>query len=216
MSINRGPFNALVDDDGTNTVGSIWNKAAIKDVILDPVDAALAASGGVTLPINLNTDVTGTLQAANTPAYTGGDVTSAAGSLNLTIGAGKITTPMLASTLSVPAKAITISPALLTDGATVTIDVTNRNAYYQLTAAGDRTLAAPSGTMADGQRLIIRHTAGGGAARTLALTTGAGGFRFGSDIPALTQTASGKTDYIGAIFCFADNRWDIVAYSKGY
>lgn len=43
MAINRGPWNALVDDDGSNLVGSVWNKAAIKDVILDPADAALAA-----------------------------------------------------------------------------------------------------------------------------------------------------------------------------
>ncbi len=43
MAINRAPFNALVDDDGSNLVGSVWNKAAIKDVILDPVDAALPA-----------------------------------------------------------------------------------------------------------------------------------------------------------------------------
>ena len=42
MPINRTPFNALVDDDGTNTVGSIWNKAAIAGVILDPADAAYA------------------------------------------------------------------------------------------------------------------------------------------------------------------------------
>jgi len=43
MAINRAPFNALVDDDGSNSVGSIWNKNQIKTVILDPVDAALVA-----------------------------------------------------------------------------------------------------------------------------------------------------------------------------
>jgi len=42
MAINRGPWNALVDDDGSNLVGSVWNKAAIKDVLLDPMDAAIA------------------------------------------------------------------------------------------------------------------------------------------------------------------------------
>ena len=41
MAIDRGPWNALVDDDGSNLVGSIWNKAAIKTVLLDPIDAAL-------------------------------------------------------------------------------------------------------------------------------------------------------------------------------
>lgn len=41
MAIDRGPWNALVDDDGSNLVGSVWNKAAIQTVILDPTDAAL-------------------------------------------------------------------------------------------------------------------------------------------------------------------------------
>jgi hypothetical protein len=38
MGIDRGPWNALVDDDGSNLVGTIWNKDKIKTVILDPVD----------------------------------------------------------------------------------------------------------------------------------------------------------------------------------
>ncbi len=41
MPIDRGPFNLLQDDDGSNLVGSVWNKAAIKTVILDPADAAI-------------------------------------------------------------------------------------------------------------------------------------------------------------------------------
>jgi len=39
MAINRAPWTALVDDDGSNLVGSVWNKAAIKTVLLDPIDA---------------------------------------------------------------------------------------------------------------------------------------------------------------------------------
>lgn len=39
MPIDRGPWNTLIDDDGSNTVGSLWNKAAIKTVLLDPIDA---------------------------------------------------------------------------------------------------------------------------------------------------------------------------------
>jgi hypothetical protein len=41
MPINRGPYNALVDDDGSNTVGTNWSKDDVKDVLLDPIDAAL-------------------------------------------------------------------------------------------------------------------------------------------------------------------------------
>lgn len=50
-AINRAPFNALVDDDGSGTKGSPWNKSAIQSVILDPVDAALAAAAGPLAPI---------------------------------------------------------------------------------------------------------------------------------------------------------------------
>jgi hypothetical protein len=43
MAINRGPFNTLVDDDGSNLVGSVWNKAAIQTTLLDPIDALVGA-----------------------------------------------------------------------------------------------------------------------------------------------------------------------------
>jgi hypothetical protein len=42
MAIDRGPWNALVDDDGSNLIGTIWNKTAIKNVLLDPIDAMAA------------------------------------------------------------------------------------------------------------------------------------------------------------------------------
>ena len=50
MAIDRGPWNALVDDDGSNLIGSLWNKAAIKTVILDPADAAFAPITGTWTP----------------------------------------------------------------------------------------------------------------------------------------------------------------------
>jgi len=42
MALDRTWFNALVDDDGSNTVGTVWNKAQIA-ALLDSVDAALIA-----------------------------------------------------------------------------------------------------------------------------------------------------------------------------
>lgn len=101
----------------------------------------------------------------------------------------------------------------LADGATPALDASLGN-VFTLSAAGNRTIAIPSNPTA-GQKIIIRHLASG-AARTLALNTGAGGFRFGTDIAALTQTDSGKIDYIGAIYNSTDSKWDVVAYSKGY
>jgi hypothetical protein len=46
-TINRAPWTALVDDSGQNLDGSIWNKAAIKTVLLDPIDASLLTSPAV-------------------------------------------------------------------------------------------------------------------------------------------------------------------------
>ncbi len=43
--INRGPFNALIDDDGSNTAGTVWNKYVIQTVFLDPIDALPGVSG---------------------------------------------------------------------------------------------------------------------------------------------------------------------------
>jgi len=40
MALDRTWYNTLVDDDGSNTVGTIWNKAAV-DSLMDAVDAAI-------------------------------------------------------------------------------------------------------------------------------------------------------------------------------
>jgi hypothetical protein len=41
MPINRAPFNGLIDDDGSGTKGTVWNKSQIASVLLDPIDALL-------------------------------------------------------------------------------------------------------------------------------------------------------------------------------
>lgn len=42
MAIDRTQYNLLQDDDGSNTVGTLWTKNIVKTVLLDPVDAAIA------------------------------------------------------------------------------------------------------------------------------------------------------------------------------
>jgi hypothetical protein len=100
----------------------------------------------------------------------------------------------------------------LTDGATPALNA-SLGSIFDLVAAGNRTIAVPTNPTS-GKKIIIRHTASG-AARTLALNTGAGGFRYGTDITGLTETGSGLTDYIGAIYNATDSYWDVVAYTKG-
>ena len=101
----------------------------------------------------------------------------------------------------------------LSDGATPALDA-SLGKIFTLSAGGNRTIAVPSNPVLR-QSIIICHYASGGA-RTLALNTGAGGFRFGTDVTALTETASGKTDYIGCIWNATDSKWDVVAYIKGF
>ena len=48
MAINRAPFNALVDDDGSGSIGTIWNKNQINTVLLNPIDRMTQA--GFVLP----------------------------------------------------------------------------------------------------------------------------------------------------------------------
>lgn len=45
MAIDRTAFNALADDNGSGN-GTIWDKAHIASVLLDPIDTALAAGSG--------------------------------------------------------------------------------------------------------------------------------------------------------------------------
>lgn len=133
---------------------------------------------------------------------------------------GSAITSLAASNLSsgnVPAarntKTLITTPVDLTDGATPALDA-SLGKVFELIAAGNRTIAVPTNPTA-GQAIIIKHKASG-ADRTLSLNAGAGGFRFGTDITALTATTSGKWDYIGCIYNDDDSKWDVVAYVKGY
>lgn len=102
----------------------------------------------------------------------------------------------------------------LSDASTIATDASlGRN--FSASSATDRTLGAPTNPV-NGQKCIWRWTNTDGSSHTLTLTTGAGGFRFGTDITALTATAAGKADYIGAVYVTADDRWDVVSYVKGY
>lgn len=106
-----------------------------------------------------------------------------------------------------------LSVVTLTDGATPDLDA-SLGSTFLLDAGGNRTIAIPSNPV-DGKKITIIHYASG-AARTLSLNSGTGGFAFGSDVTALTQTESGKRDAIGCIYSEALTKWIVVAVVKGY
>lgn len=200
---------------GTNTtqIATTAFVAAATAAFGDVVGPGSAVNNGIALfdgttgkLIKDSTTLLSALATLASPTFTG---TPAAP----TAAAGTNTT-QIATTAFVIAERLAARVVALVDGATVAIDVAARADRYKLTAGGDRTLSAPTNPT-DGQNIVIEHNASG-ANRTLTLDTGAGGFRFGTDITGLTVTTSGKSDYIGAKYSGAASKWDVIAYVKGY
>lgn len=84
---------------------------------------------------------------------------------------------------------------------------------YEITALGAAaTLAVPSGTPVDGQKLVLRIK-DNATARGLTWTITSGGYRIvGTTLP--TTTVISKTIYIGCIYNGADTFWDVVGVAS--
>jgi len=104
---------------------------------------------------------------------------------------------------------------VLTDQATITTDASLGTAFT-VTLSGNRTLGAPSNPTT-GQRCIWRLLQDGTGTRTITLASGAGGFRYGTDITGITlSTAANKADYIAAYYNSTADRWDVIGFIKGF
>lgn len=108
-------------------------------------------------------------------------------------------------------------PVDLLDAATVATDAA-LGTHFRLVTAGNRTLGVPTNPTS-GQVVLWEITASG-AARTLTLATGTGGFVFGTDITAISATSTGLTDYIQAVYderaASNTGRWRVISYVKGF
>jgi hypothetical protein len=179
-----------------NPAGTSTDISATPITSVDPINRVLYADDGITP--NLNWATPGVLGLAGVnytmPTY------NAVGQL-VNNGSGGLSW------------APTTAPVTLTNGATVTPDVSQGTVFY-LTATQATTISAPLNPI-DGQRIIIAFTASG-ANRQLILASGAGGFTFGSAVPSLGVTTSGETDYLGCIYNAALNTWAVLAYSQGF
>ena len=101
-----------------------------------------------------------------------------------------------------------------TTGAASPITPTSDTAdQYNVTAlAVAATIAIPTGTPVDGQKLTLRIK-DNGTARALTWTTSAGGYRIlGTTLP--TTTVLSKTVYVGCVYNAADAFWDVVAVAQ--
>ncbi|MDQ3577814.1 MAG: hypothetical protein M3443_09495 [Actinomycetota bacterium] len=115
-----------------------------------------------------------------------------------------------ASVGAVPA----VAPATITDPATGTIDTNAALAtHFRVTFTGNRTLANPTNP-SDGRELKWEITQDGTGGHTLTLGSK---FVLGSDLATVVlSTTAGKTDYLGAIYNAARDKWDVLAFKKGH
>ena len=90
---------------------------------------------------------------------------------------------------------------------TPTIDIDDQYSVTALAAAA--TIAAPTGTPVDGQRLTLRLKDNGTAR---ALTWNAIYRIIGTTLP--TTTVASKTTYIGCIYNSTDTKWDVVSVAQ--
>lgn len=109
---------------------------------------------------------------------------------------------------------VDVGRATLTDGATVTCNIT-LGQIFDLTLAGNRTITFTGGSAAnDGKKIIIRIKQDATGSRTLVWDTMA---RFGTDITSITlSTAADKQDVVGLIYNHTAGKYDVVAFSRGY
>jgi hypothetical protein len=99
-----------------------------------------------------------------------------------------------------------------TSSATITPTSDTADQYEVLALATPATIAAPSGTPTDGQKLLLRIK-DSGSSQGLTWTTSSGAYRaVGITLP--TSTVSGKTVYIGCMYNAQDSYWDVVGTAQ--
>lgn len=104
--------------------------------------------------------------------------------------------------------------AAVTDGATVSIDLSQPVGVYTVTIEGNRTLTFTGGTAElDRKRLILEVTQGTGGSKTLTPDASVG---FGVDLPSMDlSTGEGVTDALGFIYRHASGKCHLLALNRG-
>lgn len=104
------------------------------------------------------------------------------------------------------------TPVTLTSAATVTVDAT-LGTYFTLTAAQSFTLGNPTGAL-NGQKLMFRLLQDNVGGRVLTLDTK---YRLGTDLNVVTlSTTANKTDYLGVVYDSTADKFDVIAFMRGY
>lgn len=157
------------------------------------------------------TTSTGTLTIANGKTVTVNNTITLNGTdaTAFTLPAASTTLVGTDSTQTLTNKRYTPRIGTVASAATITPTSDTVDQYNVTALATDATIAAPTGTPTDGQKLILRIL-DNGTSRNLTWTTTSGGYR--AVIAALpTATAPNLVLYVGCIWNAAASYWDVIA-----
>lgn len=216
-------LTAVIDGLGSPAQGDVLYRNATSWVFLAPgTSGQVLSTGGASANPSWITPVAGVtsvaLSAPSIFTVSGSPVTTT-GTLTFTLNtesanlifsgpsSGSAATPTFRALA--PSDWVTIGTT--TSGSTIT--PSSAVSQYEVTAlAAAATIAAPSGTPIDGQKLIIRIK-DNGTARALTWTTTSGAYRaVGTTLP--TTTVLSKVVYLGCIYNGQDTFWDVVAVAQ--
>lgn len=179
----------------TPTLGVATATSINKVAITQPATGStLTIADGKTLTIDRSLEFTGT----------DGTIMTFPGSNQTIVG--------LTTTQTLTNKFVTPQVQAVTSSATVTpVSITNDMVVITAQAAG-LTLAVPSGSPVQGEKLVIRIK-DNGTAQTI---TWNAIYRASSDLALPTTTILSKTMYCGFIFNSTDTKWDFVAFLNNF
>lgn len=219
------PNSSTIPSDGmylpaANTLG--WAIGSAIEVQLTATALSPGADGGSSLGTtalawqNLfaNTGFTLNIEGGNWLAtHTSGILTVGTGDLRVS-NAGTNADSVLTGQGTQTTTNKRITPRIGTTASSSTPTPTGDTAdVYTVTAlAANATVAAPTGTPTDGQRITLRIK-DNGTARTLAWNAI---YRASSDLALPATTVISKTMYLGFIYNAADSKWDFVAYLNNF
>ena len=194
------------------------------------------ANGNINLTAGGNVTLVVTSTGANVAGYAnitgaltvGANITSGSGTGGNITGANLVSANYFTGTLTTAAQPnitsvgtltsltvnglITALTSATTTGTTITPTAGSTNQYNVTALASAATIATPSGTPVDGQKLTLRFK-DNGTARALTWTTTSGAYRaVGVTLPATTVIS--KVLYVGCIYNSQDTFWDVVAVAQ--